>query len=181
MSDLKHLEIINEGIQQKVRERYDVTPWPGMEQDDMELWNKMRAQNPDVDPDLSNADLFGADLRGANLSNVDLSRANLSKADLSRANLLGANMTEANLAGANLSEADPCYSCLLEANLSKADLTRANLTGANLTEANLSGANLTGTDLTRVIGLSESEINKAWGDKCTLLPADLQRPEFWEW
>ena len=46
-------------------------------------------------PDLSKADLFGANLSRANLTGADLSGANLSEANLSRANLSEANLIRA--------------------------------------------------------------------------------------
>src|SRR5260221_1839020 len=48
-------------------------------------WNRWRAKHPEVQPDLSEA----------NLGNADLSNANLSRADLSRATLVGTNLAEA--------------------------------------------------------------------------------------
>jgi hypothetical protein len=64
---------------------------------DVESWNSWRVKHSDR-PDLSNADLRGANLSRANLIGADLRGANLSRADLS-----GANLREANLHGANLS------------------------------------------------------------------------------
>lgn len=84
-------------------------------------WNKWRWENPDIMPDLSEADMRAMDLVGA-----DLSGANLMKADLRKANLWAANLIEANLFAADL-------------------------TGADLTEANLSGANLTQANMTEVV------------------------------
>jgi len=48
------------------------------------VWNAWRAENEEIWPDLSEANLTGADLRGA-----DLARANLDGADLRGANLTG--------------------------------------------------------------------------------------------
>ncbi|WP_300000208.1 pentapeptide repeat-containing protein [Anabaena sp. AL09] len=59
------------------------------------VWNEWREENPDIIPDLTEADL-----RGANLSDADLRDANLSNADLSNADLSGI------LCGADLSRAD---------------------------------------------------------------------------
>ena len=49
----------------------------------VEVWNKWREENPDIRPDLSEADLTGANLArrepatGADLRGADLSGANL--------------------------------------------------------------------------------------------------------
>ena len=66
-----------------------------------EAWNRWRALNPKVLPDLT-----GADLRGANLRGVNLRRADLSNADLSRANLRGATLRKAILNRTNLQNAN---------------------------------------------------------------------------
>jgi uncharacterized protein YjbI with pentapeptide repeats len=94
-------------------------------QENIELWNEWRKNNPDLKIDLSDADLSGA---------------NLSDADLSDSNLTNAKLLYANLTCANLSNG----------NLSNANLTGANLNGANLIKADLSNANLTGTILENV-------------------------------
>jgi hypothetical protein len=85
-----HLEILKQGV---------------------EAWNRWRAENPDVRPDLRGADLFmanlsQANLRGADLRQADLARARLYRADFSQADLRGANLSQANLVGANLRGAD---------------------------------------------------------------------------
>ncbi|MCB0296933.1 MAG: pentapeptide repeat-containing protein [Calditrichaeota bacterium] len=134
----------------------------------VEVWNRFRKENPDVQhPDLSYAelsglnlywaDLSGADLGAANLSGTELFLANLSGADLSNANLKRTNLTkadlsEANLSGANLSGANLSQSKLINANLSdaildKADLEWADAAGANWTGASLKDASLKNTDL----------------------------------
>src|SRR6516164_9838368 len=137
----------------------------------VDSWNKWRDGNPDIRPDLDEADLSGAglseaklifaNLQEANLQRANLSGAGLSQASLVRANLSGANLREANLREANLREAN-----LRGANLSGAGLSGANLSGANLRGANLEAATLVGTDLTgadftgcRIYGVS------AWGLK----------------
>jgi len=96
---------------------------------DVKKWNKWRAKNIEITPDLE-----GANLTRAYLTDANLTWANLTWADLTRANLPGADLTKANLT---------------EANLTKANLAGANLTGANLTRAYLTDANLTWADLTR--------------------------------
>ena len=88
---------------------------------DVEAWNKWRANNLNIIPDLSEADLSEA---------------------LSEADLIGANLTRSNLNGAVLTGAK-----LIGTNLTRTNLTRANLSGANLSGANLSGANLSRTQV----------------------------------
>jgi uncharacterized protein YjbI with pentapeptide repeats len=130
-------------------------------------WNRWRHQNPDIQIDLSGADLSelhlngvhlseailcrinlsrahlykvildGADLSSSNLSDAHLGRARLNMVNLSHANLIRANLNKTELMGSNLQHAQ-----LMTADLSGADLSGVNLSGANLIEADLSGANL---------------------------------------
>ena len=61
MANEEHLKILKQGVEQ---------------------WNKWRLENA-IRPDLSDANLSGADLRAsADLSGANLSGANLSRADL---------------------------------------------------------------------------------------------------
>ena len=126
MANEEHLKILKQGVA---------------------AWNQWRKQNPEIIPDLSEANL-----RRADLSEADLSEADLFKADLFRANLFMAYLFEANLLRANLSEAD-----LVGAHLSGAYLSEANLVGAHLSEAELIGADLSGADL-RKADLTKSQL-----------------------
>jgi uncharacterized protein YjbI with pentapeptide repeats len=138
---------------------------------------------------LTEANLTGADLAGADPIEADLTKANLTEADLTeawlrRATLTGADLTEADLTEADLTKADLTGANLTGANLTGADLTKAGLTGADLTGARLTGAKLTkarltGTDLTGAADLVQKQVNVTFGDKNTLLPAGLYRPESW--
>jgi len=142
----------------------------------VKIWNKWRVDNLDVDIDLIEADLMGANLSEANLSGASLMEANLPGADLhgadlSEAKLYGAYLSEANLSGANLRQADLREASLRFANLSNADLrgvrlhyavlAGTDLRGADLTGANLEGANLVRTkiDKAKVSGSSIYAIN----------------------
>jgi len=64
------------------------------------VWNHWRRDNPDLCPDLSQADLTWEDLRGADLSGANLRDAKLIRADLNRANLSGADLSGSDLSGA---------------------------------------------------------------------------------
>ncbi len=150
MADIKQLEILKQGV---------------------EVWNKWRDDNPEVEIDLSHAILmyahlqginlreaglwkvtfYGAHLRGADFQRAELREANFWQADLLDADLTGAKLDEANLAraflmGANLSEAD-----LRGANFGDAVLNRANLSGADLSGASFDGAYLNQTVFTKAV------------------------------
>lgn len=123
----------------------------------VEAWNRWRRENESLVPDLSEADLTGANLFRVNLSMANLTKtnldgANLSGANLTKADLSWANLHRANLGGASLSEALLYYTCLVKADLYGAYLDRANLfaadlRGADLSKADLRNANLVGTNL----------------------------------
>jgi hypothetical protein len=129
-------------------------------------WNAWRKQNPDIHPDLS-----GANLRGAELIEAKLFEVNLSGAGLAEANLVGVD-----LSGANLREAILNKAYLAKANLSGADLSGAFLLGADLSGANLRGANLS-ADFTVAIligaDLSGANLTGAWLRGASMAQADL--------
>jgi hypothetical protein len=131
-----------------------------------EAWNLWRTRNPEIEPDLSNANLIGADLdlanlSGANLIAAHLYRANLIGADLTGANLTGADLSYAQLIGTNLSGANLAGAKLELANLSAAELIGTNLSGADLESANFINVNLSGADLSgsRVSGTTFADLD----------------------
>jgi uncharacterized protein YjbI with pentapeptide repeats len=144
-------------------------------------WNHWRRANPEIELDLttanlSNADLCWARLSRANLKEADLSRADLNGADLKEADFSGANLSEAmlvaDLSGANLSKANLRNANLIEARLDKVNLTDADLYGANFSRTNLREANLIGADL--------SNANFLWADlsNAKLNPQDFTKANF---
>jgi uncharacterized protein YjbI with pentapeptide repeats len=157
--------------------------------DSVAMWNLWRKEEPDVRPDLSDANLSGARLTGANLSGAKLSRANLSEAHLSGARLTGATLSgadlfEAHLNAADLSGVDLSQATLLGAHLSGAKLTRADLSQARLLRAHLdaadlSGATLSGAKLTRAdlfaATLSGAKLTGAKLSEANLTRANLTR------
>jgi uncharacterized protein YjbI with pentapeptide repeats len=143
----------------------------------VEVWNRWRAENPDVIPDLSGvntadwarpicANPFLSSIRTVNLGSANLNDADLTGAHLIDVELTRARLNGANLTGAYLYKTDPpgpdgvpfrsgaslSHACLKGANLTGAhlqyvDLNRANIQGANLTGAHLQGAHLQGANL----------------------------------
>ena len=83
MANISHLEIIGQGS---------------------EVWNKWRADEIKIIPDLSGADISRAYLRGIDLNGANLSAANFSQVDLSRANLSGADLCKAKFFQVDLSQ-----------------------------------------------------------------------------
>jgi len=155
----------------------------------VEVWNKWRQLNFNIDVDFveanfgeahfSQVNLMGADLSRANLREADLARAKLHKANLSEANLSQASLVEALLNEANLTGADLSNTELRRANLNKtnlnktllrkvdlrgADLREANLKGADLYRAHINGASLEGANLSEA-DLMEADLNGAYLSK----------------
>ena len=167
-------------------------------------WNQWRESNPELEPDLSEANLRKAELMGANLRKADLNRTDLSRAvliradlsrtdlgraDLSKAQLLGANLVEANLfganlAGANLHRGNLSGAYFIEVNLKKAHLSRASLDGASLNESNLSQANLIKAELSRAnlsrTTLTGTDFRRANLYQAILDEADLRKANLQE-
>jgi uncharacterized protein YjbI with pentapeptide repeats len=134
---------------------------------DMTVWNEWRGENPDIIPDLTEANLREANLDGTDLGGVNFAGANLYGATLSGANLSNANLTKTDLGRADLSGAD----------LTRADLSGAKLTGASLSKADLIGARLVGAQL---IGahLKETKLISANLSGAALTWADLRESDF---
>ena len=84
MANPEHLKILKQGV---------------------EVWNRWREKNPEIQPDLQNADCRREILWGAHLENTDLSRADLREAHLRGAYLQGANLRQARLQKAKVAEA----------------------------------------------------------------------------
>lgn len=141
-------------------------------------WNDWRKKHPDVQPDLSEANLVETNLQGANLRGTNLGGANLTEANLQAANLLGAKIVEANLHKANfhkadLSFADLTFAMLSEANLTAARLWKADLTAAILSKATLIGANLTMAML-RETDFTDATLSEAILDYAILVETNLR-------
>ena len=146
MGNPEHLEILRQGVT---------------------VWNQWRLANPEIKPQLSDADLQDSDLPMANFFEVRLRKANLTKA-----NLRGADLSYANLRGANLKKGDFTRASFIGANLSDANFELARLDWANLSQTDLSRTNfesgyLRGIDLSWAY-LVETKLNGATLEKAYL-------------
>lgn len=113
----------------------------------VDIWNAWRRINPDIHPDLSNANLVQFRLNSADFSNTNLCDSVLNKEEIknvvfNNADLMGVNFDRADLKGVDFSHAD-MGGCSLE----EADLTEARLYGVYLGFSHLNGAKLTNTHL----------------------------------
>jgi hypothetical protein len=151
MANEEHLNILKQGV---------------------EAWNQWRKENPEIRPDLSEANLREANLSGINLDGAGLYRVDLSEANLIGADLSGAYLKEANLIRANLSEAVIFRAKLIRADLSRADLFGAYLIMADLSKAKLIETNLIKADLSGA-NLSEADLSDANLRQTTLVKTNL--------
>ncbi len=147
----------------------------------VEAWNAWREENPEIRPDLQNADFWkepitdlgvwgpeqailrgvdlrhaclqGAHLAGADLREANLSHTNLGSAELAEADLRNADLTGAELIYADLSRVQLRGAVLARASLVRTDLTGAQLQGAHLADAHFNGTMLADLDLSAVHGL----------------------------
>jgi uncharacterized protein YjbI with pentapeptide repeats len=148
--------------------------------------------------DLSNIhgqylNLQKADLRGADLGQSNFKMANFDGADLRGAWIGGAKFRWAELRKADFRgvklvhvpeydfgfESDPDLDRAIEDHVTVdfeyADLRDANLEGVSLERANLRSANLS-----TARGLTDSQIESAFGNRKTQLPHGIARPPKWE-
>ncbi len=139
-------------------------PAAGREREKLRYWSL----------DLRMTDLRDAELLGAHLERANLFRAHLERARLAGAHLEGAKLSEAHLEGAHLWGAQLAGANFVQAHLEGAGLIEAHLERANLFEAHLEGA-----DLRRAAGLTQAQIDEAFGDAETELPVGLNRPARW--
>lgn len=108
-------------------------------------WNKWRADNWNIKPDLSGGDLREVNMFKANLDDVNLASADLRGAVMINCTARHADFEHANMDGVQLQGAN-----LTSANLTRAALRDANLTGtvfrnACLMEVDMTGSNCTAT------------------------------------
>ena len=112
-------------------------------------------------------DCVGCNLQGADLSNTCVKEHNLTGADFDGANALLMCMSFANFTNASFRGTE----------LSGANLAGAKMDGADLTGAKTSITSFLGTDLTKVKGLTQKQLDVACSDKATKLPPGLH-PHF---
>ncbi len=147
MADEEHLKILKQGA---------------------DVWNRWRADNPEIIPNLCGEVIISTDLKGVNLANADLHgmiwiTSDFNGADFSSANLRGvyingSNFISANFRGANLSDARLTFTDLSESGLDGAHLERTYLkrvliSGTSLRNSHIAFTTFADMDLSEVEGL----------------------------
>ncbi len=132
MADLEHVRILRSGV---------------------ENWNKWRTDNPNIKPDLNNADLRNlnldeADLRGADLGLADIRETSLKKANFSKAYLANVRGENSDLRNATFTEAILHSATFDGAYIFKADFKSADLRQADFIKSVLDSSMFSYTPLT---------------------------------
>jgi uncharacterized protein YjbI with pentapeptide repeats len=109
-------------------------------------------------------DCIGCNLKGADLTNTCVKDHDLHGANFDGANATLMCMSFANFAGASFRKAD----------LSGANLAGAKLDGADITGAKTSITSFLGTDLRKVKGLTQKQLDVACSDRKTKIPAGMK-------
>ena len=112
-----------------------------------ESWNLWRANNPDIQPDLSQAYLFGQVLGEYDFSNTNFERACLIGTNLRGANLRGSFLQSVYASNADFTGADLTQADLSRGNFSEARFDEANLLATQAIGSNFSGASFSGASL----------------------------------
>jgi hypothetical protein len=97
MANTEQVEILKQGVEAWNAWRKQQNPDTHKAGVGAAAWEKWRENNPELIPDLSEADLSGMDLRKANFRG-----ANLSNADLRNADLRGTDMYYSDLGGVSV-------------------------------------------------------------------------------
>jgi len=149
----------------------------------VEAWNRWRADNPDVVPDLEKAEIEIVNLAGINFNKTalrwarfkptDMTGADLRDADFGYAHVAGSKMDGANLTGAYFREAALMDTSLRGTNCHHAILSGASLIGADLSDAILESARISDRAL-----LMQAKLHNARMAGADLTTSDLSNAEF---
>ena len=145
---------------------------------------------------MGGADMGGANAEGADFSSTQMEGAYFGGANLRKANFRGADLEGVEVGG--VAHLLPVWEGRMEtryirsfrykafraadltgASLEGADLAAARMDEARLQEADMSYASLRRADLSKAQGLTQEQINAAFGDGSVLLPDGIDRPQHW--
>jgi len=119
-------------------------------------------------------DLSGINFRGAKLSGVNLREFRLAQCNFDECLLAGAKLARTDLTGASLRGTVFQGADLRDSDLSEADLSGADLTGARVGGANFTNVNVGGAILSETPGLTQEQLDQAFGDTDTAVPERLR-------
>jgi hypothetical protein len=143
MANPEHLAILKQGV---------------------EVWNRWREENPDVDPDLT-----GEAFQHERWPQINLLSAHLANVHLVDVHLDGADLTDCTLINSELIAVSFRNATLITANLSATRLFRTDFTGADMSDADLTLA------LIRRCPFSTTSLFRAGLYETTFLDIDLSK------
>jgi hypothetical protein len=135
-------------------------------------WRQWREDHPEVEPDLSGAQLADVDLEDADLIDVNLSGANLRRAKLARCNLAGARLTGADVTGAPQGYAFSAALSFRRFAGAELSVKPANWSSDDNSRLTVKGIQLSGMDL-RFADMKASFLRNAFLTDTDLQNADL--------
>jgi len=118
---------------------------------------------------LFQANFANVEVRGKTFAGARLRQSDFSAAVMKHVNLAGTDLRDLNAYGAVFTG-----SSLAGANMANASFVGAYLQGANLRGAHLEGVNFSGAEMSRAVGLTQSQLAQACGDATTTLPRGLR-------
>jgi uncharacterized protein YjbI with pentapeptide repeats len=143
MANPEHLAILEQGV---------------------EVWNKWREENPDIEPDLRGADLKYGKFEGVNLKYVRLGGAQFFHAWVDNADFSGSSLTLTDFTVADLSNSD-----FRKAGLNNTQFLLSELRDAYFTEAEFNMTLIIDSDLSGARGLEScTHIGRSYIDHRTL-------------
>jgi uncharacterized protein YjbI with pentapeptide repeats len=123
---------------------------------------------------------YRASFRNSNLSGAIFRKSELVRADFSGSVLTGADFSKSVVGRTLFNEAIMANNDFSFANIARADFRKAVVTGTITFEGAFSfQTRFEGVDLTKSTGLRQWQIDMACGDKKTLLPGGLRKPDQW--
>ena len=133
----------------------------------VDVWNQWRAENPELQPDLSRVNFWNLEPGDPYLMEAlwnvwfpDPMAYSLKNVNFDSTNLRGVCLSSADLRGARFKQADLSFADLRHATVDQADFTNATLKAVKLNGLQASRANLSGADLENS-DLSEAHLNEA--------------------
>lgn len=145
-----------------------------------------RARDASTIPNCVKCDLTGAKLTegffqlanmiDADLSGANFDRANMAGAQLNNVKAVNTSFVYTNFSGARLDNGDFSGANFSNAWLNWTWFAGAKFDGANFAGAKMPGAQLYNADLSKAIGLTQDQVDKACGDYSTKLPPGMRVP-----
>lgn len=120
-----------------------------------------------------------SDFSGARFAGARLEKAEFHRSDLTGAVLEGVDLSKGDFGRSVFDRADLGGASLRLSNVARASFVGARLAGADFAQAFTFGAHFEKTDLSRVKGLTQEQLDVACGDAGTKLPPGLKAPASW--